>query len=217
MPDSFDAYKDTGVQEVTAFTVRTADGEVKYRPNRPAMLLSSTSWTPDEDFSMLVSALDIYEKKALKEPPHYPSLVCIITGKGPLKEHYKNVIQRKQWQKVSVVTPWLENEDYPKLLACADLGVCLHYSSSGLDLPMKVVDMFGSGLPVCAMKFNWYVTIVPLNYNPITPNISLPASKNLCSMAKMDFFSKTTANCRSRSANGCTISPQTSPSPTKEK
>lgn len=157
MPDSFDAFKDTGVQEVTAFTMRTADGEVKYRPNRPAMLLSSTSWTPDEDFSMLVSALDIYEKKSLKEPQHYPWLICIITGKGPLKEHYKNVIQRKQWQKVSVVTPWLENEDYPKLLACADLGVCLHYSSSGLDLPMKVVDMFGSGLPVCAMRFNWYV------------------------------------------------------------
>ncbi|XP_039448825.1 chitobiosyldiphosphodolichol beta-mannosyltransferase [Culex pipiens pallens] len=154
MPDSFDAFKDTGVQEVTAFTMRTADGEVKYRPNRPAMLLSSTSWTPDEDFSMLVSALDIYEKKSLKEPQHYPWLICIITGKGPLKEHYKNVIQRKQWQKVSVVTPWLENEDYPKLLACADLGVCLHYSSSGLDLPMKVVDMFGSGLPVCAMRFN---------------------------------------------------------------
>lgn len=86
---------------------------------------------------------------------NYPKLICIITGKGPEKEKYLQIIAEQTWNKVNIITPWLETDDYPLVLAAADLGVCLHYSSSGLDLPMKIVDMFGCGLPVCAINFNW--------------------------------------------------------------
>lgn len=85
----------------------------------------------------------------------YPFILLIITGKGPQKQYYINLIKKEQhkWKYIKIRTAWLEAEDYPKLLAASDLGVCLHYSSSGLDLPMKVVDMFGAGLPTLAIHF----------------------------------------------------------------
>ncbi|XP_068945945.1 chitobiosyldiphosphodolichol beta-mannosyltransferase isoform X4 [Petaurus breviceps papuanus] len=82
--------------ERSAFTeLNPRSRKVTQLDGRPALLVSSTSWTEDEDFSILLKALE----------------------------------------------------------RSADLGVCLHKSSSGLDLPMKVVDMFGCCLPVCAIHF----------------------------------------------------------------
>uniref|UniRef100_A0A8C1A538 Chitobiosyldiphosphodolichol beta-mannosyltransferase n=1 Tax=Cyprinus carpio carpio TaxID=630221 RepID=A0A8C1A538_CYPCA len=139
--------------ELTAFTEHnTQTGAVTRSAGRPALLISSTSWTEDEDFSVLLQALEEYEK--FVEAGHkLPSLVCVITGKGPQKEYYKKLIDSKEFHHIKICTPWLEAEDYPVLLGSADLGVCLHKSSSGLDLPMKVVDMFGCCLPVCAIHF----------------------------------------------------------------
>jgi beta-1,4-mannosyltransferase len=117
------------------------DQVVRLRPNRPGVLVSSTSWTPDEDFGILFEALDMYESRR-KESPHHrslPDLICVITGKGPLKDYYKKLIADQNWTHVKVVMPWLEPHDYPMMLGSADLGVCLHTSSSGVDLPMKVV------------------------------------------------------------------------------
>ncbi|KAJ6444399.1 glycosyltransferase family 33 [Purpureocillium lavendulum] len=119
------------------------------------LIVSSTSWTPDEDFSILLDALVAYANPDVGSAAEPPSpILAIITGKGPDKAKYLERIKKLQeggrLPGMRVLTAWLSNRDYASLLASADLGISLHKSSSGVDLPMKVVDMFGAGLPVAA-------------------------------------------------------------------
>lgn len=58
-----------------------------------------------------------------KSDDNYPKLVCVITGKGPLKSHYQQTILNLKWNKVSINMPWLENEDYPLLLGKITINV----------------------------------------------------------------------------------------------
>uniref|UniRef100_A0A8C4V686 Chitobiosyldiphosphodolichol beta-mannosyltransferase n=1 Tax=Falco tinnunculus TaxID=100819 RepID=A0A8C4V686_FALTI len=138
--------------ERSAFTeMDEGNGHVMKTRGRPALLISSTSWTDYEQY--------------INEGVKLPSLVCVITGKGPLKDYYNGLINKLHFKHIQICTPWLEAEDYPLLLGSADLGVCLHKSSSGLDLPMKVVDMFGCCLPVCAIHFECLHELVKHNEN----------------------------------------------------
>ncbi|KUI63748.1 Chitobiosyldiphosphodolichol beta-mannosyltransferase [Cytospora mali] len=113
------------------------------------LVVSSTSWTPDEDFGLLLDALVAYGASPKRVP-----LLVVITGRGPQKAMYEAKVARLAEEgklpDITVRTAFLSFEDYAHLLAAADLGICLHMSSSGVDLPMKVVDMFGAGLPVLA-------------------------------------------------------------------
>jgi beta-1,4-mannosyltransferase len=140
-------------QDETETLFTTSSGN--WKPNRPALLVSSTSWTADEDFGILLDAL-IKVDKAVDDIPslNLPNFLVMVTGKGPQRAMYEARIATLNLLHIRIVTAWLEASDYPLLLSCADLGICLHYSSSGLDLPMKVVDMFGAGIPVCAIGFN---------------------------------------------------------------
>lgn len=114
----------------------------QYVKDRPVLMLSSTSYTPDEDFMILVSALDLYDADQLMTQ----RIQVIVTGRGPLRDFYDQIFQNRntKWTKVNIRQAWLKVDDYPKIVATADIGVCLHFSSSGFDLPMKVVDMFSA-------------------------------------------------------------------------
>jgi beta-1,4-mannosyltransferase len=135
------------------------------------LVVSATSWTPDEDFSLLLDALVAYSAQT-KVQRDLPKILAIITGKGPQKLHYLSRIaqlnQEDKLANVFITTAWLSMSDYASLLGAADLGISLHTSSSGVDLPMKVVDMFGTGLPVLGWsKFEAWPELVTEDVNGV--------------------------------------------------
>lgn len=136
--------------------------EVKELPHYK-VLMSSTSFTPDEDFNILLDALSLYDQR---NDVNLPPILLVVTGKGPLKNQFLQKVHSLAFSsKVIVKTAWLSSQDYPKILSVADLGVSLHSSSSGIDLPMKIVDFFGTGVPVISLKFPAICELVKHNEN----------------------------------------------------
>jgi beta-1,4-mannosyltransferase len=121
--------------------------------DRIPLVVCPTSWTPDEDFDLLLEALERAERQLRRHAFPAPSLAVILTGRGALREGFEARLARRSFGHIAVRTHWLEPADYPVLIGMADLGLCLHQSSSGLDLPMKVADFRGAGVPVAAFDY----------------------------------------------------------------
>ena len=121
--------------------------------DRLPLVVCPTSWTPDEDFDLLLEALERAERQLARNASPAPSLAVILTGRGALRDGFEARLARRSFSHIAVRTQWLEPEDYPVLIGMADLGLCLHQSSSGLDLPMKVADFRGAGVPVAAFDY----------------------------------------------------------------
>src|SRR5262245_1097910 len=79
---------------------------------RARLLVSSTSWTPDEDFSLLLEALEAYGEGAAPVP-----LLAVVTGRGPQRAQYEARVRtlraaaRLRRGVVRVVTAWLTLSD----------------------------------------------------------------------------------------------------------
>ena len=121
-------------------------------------IVCPTSWTEDEDFDVAVEAVPMLEERirgweAAQPSRRFPEIVILVTGDGARRAEFERRFAGLPARRVQLRTRWLEPDDYPRVVGSADLGLCLHRSSSGLDIPMKVADLFGAGVPVCALDY----------------------------------------------------------------
>jgi beta-1,4-mannosyltransferase len=119
----------------------------------PPIVVCPTSWTPEEDFDLLLEALERAERTLTKSGAPAGALAVMLTGRGAVRESFEARAARRNFKAIAVRTLWLEPADYPKLIGMADLGLCLHQSSSGLDLPMKLADLRGADVPAAAYDY----------------------------------------------------------------
>jgi len=115
-----------------------------------ALVVSPTSWSADEDFDVLLEAAARLEARL---GPEAPDVLVVVTGRGPLRARYEAAMAGLRFRRVHLRTRWLAADAYPRFIAAADLGLSLHRSTSGVDLPMKVVDLLGAGVPVCVLDY----------------------------------------------------------------
>jgi beta-1,4-mannosyltransferase len=143
--------------EVATALWDTLASEHQLGSTRPPVVVCPTSWSPDEDFDLLLEALERAERNLTRGDKSsglsMPSLVVFLTGRGPLRPTFEQRAARRNFKAISLKTVWLEPADYPTLIGMADLGLCLHQSSSGLDLPMKLADLRGAGVPVATYDY----------------------------------------------------------------
>jgi beta-1,4-mannosyltransferase len=131
--------------------------ELSLGNRRIPLVVSPTSWTLDEDFDLLLEALERTERALTARlgsaDGSAPDLAVLLTGRGDLRADFERRVSRREFKHLAVRTVWLEPADYPTLIGMADAGLCLHQSASGLDLPMKLADFRGAGVPVCAFDY----------------------------------------------------------------
>ena len=128
------------------------------RASTVGFIVCPTSWTEDEDFDVVIEAVTHLEERirgweAGDSARRFPELVILVTGDGARRAEFERRFAGLPARRIQLRARFLEPDDYPRVVGSADLGLCLHRSSSGLDIPMKIADLFGAGVPVCALDY----------------------------------------------------------------
>jgi len=54
-----------------------------------------------------------------------PNFHLVVTGSGPMKKQFLKIFEQfnKENDRIKIEAKWLEIDDYPKMVASADLGI----------------------------------------------------------------------------------------------
>jgi beta-1,4-mannosyltransferase len=116
-----------------------------------AIVISPSAWTIDDDFDLLIEALRSWDAALLARGEHTLRALFVLTGAGERKLEIEQLLAASTFTCIAVRTAWFEPDDYPSALAAADLGLSLHRSANGADIPIKLSELSGCGIPVCAL------------------------------------------------------------------
>ncbi len=126
-------------------------------PRRIPIAICPTGWTPSDDFDLLLEGLERSERRlAARGSGHdatSPDIAVLLTGRGPQRSVVEARLARRSFSRIAVRTTWLEPADYVVAVGMADLGICLHQSASGLDLPGKLAEFRGAAVPAVALDY----------------------------------------------------------------
>jgi beta-1,4-mannosyltransferase len=118
-----------------------------------------TNWGADEDFDLLLEALERADRH-LRKGSKPGRLTVLLTGAGELRGAFEARLARRQFTHIAVR---IAEETAHDAIQKADVGLCLHQSASGLDLPIVLSDLRAAGVPACAYDYAPVLTEVLTN------------------------------------------------------
>ncbi|KAK9695391.1 Glycosyltransferase Family 4 [Popillia japonica] len=78
LSQTYNAFRGTDTE--STMLTKIDEEDIVLRADRPGLIISSTSWTEDEDFSMLLTSLQEYERHIEDgNKRKLPKLICVIT------------------------------------------------------------------------------------------------------------------------------------------
>lgn len=117
-------------------------------PEDPLIVIAPMGWSRDDDLPLLAEALQLLSQRlAHADGPAERRMRLLVSGNGPLRAEWAPRLRAMSGSVIEVETPDVPAEQYPDLLSSSHLGLSIHRSSSGLDLPMKVVEFLTVGIP----------------------------------------------------------------------